>query len=84
MDNQPRRRQAQRELPLARYVFDKTGTSGQGIVALSVRVTALSQPIPPVESKRGRLVVEAQCYADALLEAVEEFGDVIVARRRVA
>lgn len=84
MDNHPRRRKAQRELPLARYVFDRTGTDAQGIVALSVRVTALSQPLPPAVSNRARLVIEAQCYADALLEAVEEFGDVIVARRRVA
>lgn len=84
MDNQPTRRRARRDLPLARYIFEKTGTDAHGIVALSVRVTALSRPVPPAESRAARLVIEAQCYADALLEAVEEFGDVIVARRRVA
>ena len=75
-----------RELPLARYIFDRTATLPGGVSAMHLRVTSLGADLPPNPDARPghRVVIEAQRYEDALAALTEDVGDCVVRRPRVA
>lgn len=79
MDNRRRR-----ELPLARYIFDRTATLPGGVSAMHLRVTSLGAELPPNPCPGQRVVIEAQRYEDALAALTEDIGDCVVRRARVA
>ncbi len=72
-----------RELPLARYIFDRTATLPGGVSAMHLRVTSVTAELPQGGGP-GRVVIEAQRYEDALAMLTEDIGECVVRRLRVA